>query len=291
LDYLIYLFIFIAGSAIKLGLGGHEPLVAGALAAVCAWAVEPYAARKFLFLAVLVALFPAADQLALVCLAAAAGLLPRCARGDNAVSFLAGLLGALAICLSPGCWPLVVAGYGALLLGWLTGRPAVLLVSAGAGVFDLLGMILAFHPPHGGYPVLATGQNSLLFLALGFAMLAGGALCWRLTDRPHVRPLGSLVVGALLLGWVVWWFRVGGRLPVPGLAWVALPPAVYAAWRGFSAKRGRLLWVYLAVCLVLAGLAGWGPVGAVGLAMLAPLAVSEAALRLQKPAPKAPWAV
>ncbi len=257
---------------------------------VCAWLVEPFVTWRLLVLAAPALLVPATPGLVL--LTAAVGCLLRSYQGDNGYAFAAGLLAGLAVWLAPPLFPFIIAGYGALFLHWVKSPPAVLLAAAGAGVFDVLGFATAINPPHGGYQIISATHVSVLYAAMGLALLITGGACWQMENKMvrHAKWLGLGLLIALVAVWGLGFHLAGGRVALHGVAWLAALPAALAAWRAFG-RRGRAQWTYLAACLLLAGLAGQAAAVLIGLAVLLPLAGSEFWLRLTKPASKLPWAV
>jgi hypothetical protein len=73
------------------------------------------------------------------------------------------------------------------------------------------------------------------------------------------RPTRAFVACAAVAAWSVVWFSIGLARPTPALiGWlasaVAVPIAVRASWR--AGQAGRTLWRYVAVGVLLDGLAG-----------------------------------
>ena len=141
------------------------PLGVGFLGTVLAWAVEPFAARKYLWTAAVAAAAAAGDAddrgagcCALPCAAAGDdradwGFVARAWQADSWSGFLAGVSGGFAIWLTPETMPFVLMAYVALLIRWLQIRMGATLLTCAAGFFDVLGFALAIDPPQGGYGV------------------------------------------------------------------------------------------------------------------------------------------
>jgi len=271
--------LFVAGVALG-------PLSVGLLGMVLAWAVEPFAARGYLWsAAVAAALLPGLLTFAapgvvhyhillLLLIALTAGLALRTGADDNWLGFLAGLAGGFAIWLTPETMPFVLMVFAGLLLRWWRVRIGLTLVSCAAGFFDVLGFALAIDPPEGGYGVPEIDRLSLVYVALALLLLAGTAVLWRFESRVK-RGRGPLGLGLMAAVPGVWawcfpkvamgpygvlppdemhkFFGVMLELqPVRGAAAVAyLAPGVLAL--GFAlvkarAARGRWLWLYVAAC-------------------------------------------
>ncbi|MGE4482904.1 hypothetical protein [Acidocella sp.] len=194
------------------------PLGVGWLGVSLAWAVEPMALRRHLWSAAAAsALLPAIASIALpgvvhyhVALLAlitlTAGCVLRAVRDNVWYGFLAGVCGGFAIWMTPETMPFVLMAYGALALRWLYARNAVVLLATGAGCFDVLGAGLFVDPPAGGYGVPEIDRLSYVYLALGLILLASATLLLRVQQARHARwrgPLGLLVMGLPLLGWML----------------------------------------------------------------------------------------
>jgi hypothetical protein len=280
------------------------PLCVGGLSALCAWAVEPFAPRRVLPLAVLT-LVPfllltgtaapgivSPALLALVCLATAAGCVVRSHEPENGLPFLAGLLAGAAIWLTPTVLPLVAAGFGILLLRRWKAPPGAHLVSAGAGVLDMVGIGFVLDPPVHDYFGTDPQRLSLVYVAFGMALLLAGAGAWQLERRFPLRRARWLGV-ALSLGlagvWLALFIVCGGRLTWPDqIAVAAIPAALYAGGRAYTARRGRAVWGFTAFCLALCAAAGLTGPAAAALAGLLPLAATDIWLRATTK-PKSPW--
>ncbi len=292
-----------------LGYAGlaFAPLCAGGLGSVCAWAVEPFAARRLLVFSLLAAVgFLFFDGIAvpgvvspwllsLVCLTGATGFLLRSYEPDNGPGFLAGLLSGFAVWLTPLAVPVVMAGFGAMMLRRWRAAPGALLATAGAGVLDVLGIGFTVDPPLGGYFGTDPYRMSLITVAFGLALLIGGAACWRLELKFLVRRarwMGAGVMAGLATLWTIGFYLAGGRILLPH---PVLLPAVfglaYTVWLAFSVRRGRAVWVYASLSLLAAAATGLQGVCIAAFALLVPLAGTELWRHLTKPPPKSPFGV
>jgi hypothetical protein len=266
------------------------PLGVGALGAVLAWAVEPFAARRYLWAAavaasVLPGLFTIAlpgvvhyHVLLLAMIALTAGFVARAWQDDNWSGFLAGVSGGFAIWLTPETMPFVLMAYAALLIRWLKIRMGATLTACAAGFFDVLGFALAIDPPEGGYGVPEIDRLSYVYVLLGLGLLAGAGVLWRLESRIPAwrRPVGVAIMAAIMAGWITLFPKVAmgpyGIMPAddmrkffgviqeqqPVRGWdllIFLAPGglalAYALWRIF-AGRARVLWLYMAACTLVA---------------------------------------
>jgi hypothetical protein len=297
------------GWAKALGYAGlaFAPLCAGGLGVVCAWAVEPFAARRLLVFSLLAAValvffdglaVPGVVSpwlLSLVCLTGATGFLLRSYEPDNGPGFLAGLLAGFAVWLTPLAVPVVMAGFGAMMLRRWRAAPGAQLATAGAGVLDVLGIGFTVDPPLGGYFGTDPYRMSLITVAFGFLVLIGGAACWRLELkflRRRARWLGLGVMAGLAALWTGGFYLAGGRIL---FSLPAVFPAVfaiaYAAWLAFSLPRSRAIWVYTVLCLLAAAATGLQGVCIAAFAILVPLAGTELWRYVTKPPPKSPFGV
>jgi hypothetical protein len=275
--------LFIAGAMLG-------PLGVGALGAVLAWVVEPFAARRYLWTAaVAAAILPGLLTFAapgvvhyhillLVLIAATAGLVARAWMDDTWPAFLAGLSGGFAIWLTPETMPFILMCFAALMLRWTQWRMGGTLTACAAGFFDVLGFALFIDPPAGGYGVPEIDRLSYVYLVLALLLLAGTAgLWWMETHMKRYRVPAGLALMAVVLGiWVAAFPHVamgpygimspdemhkffGVMLelqPVHGASAVAYlaPGALALAFALAQARqaRGRLLWLYVAACSAVA---------------------------------------
>jgi hypothetical protein len=192
------------------------PLSVGFLGIVLAWVVEPFAARKYLWTAaVAAAVLPGLLTIAvpgvvhyhillLAMIALTVGLVARAWQGDSWPGFLAGLSGGFAIWLTPETMPFVLMAYAALLMRWLSIRMGGTLMACAAGFFDVLGFGLTIDPPQGSYGVPEIDRLSLVYVALGMALLAGTGVLWRLEIKQMKwrRPAGVALMAGVMLGWI-----------------------------------------------------------------------------------------
>ncbi|MDE8347168.1 MAG: hypothetical protein POH28_13495, partial [Acidocella sp.] len=192
------------------------PLSVGALGAVLAWVIEPFAARGYLWTAafaaaslpgILTFAVPGVVHyhiLLLVLIALTVGYSLRAWRGDVGQGFLAGISGGFAIWLTPETMPFVLMAFAALLIRWLSTRLGSTMTACAAGFFDVLGFALVIDPPHGGYGVAEIDRLSLVYVLLGFLLLAGCGALWWLEVRKlrYARALGLGLMAILMLGWV-----------------------------------------------------------------------------------------
>jgi hypothetical protein len=201
-------------SAMRALIGGITGAgIAGLLGVALAFAVEPFAARKFLWvLPVAVCLLPALAGLAavaaavLMLLVLCAGCLARADRHDTAWNFAGGLAGGLAVCLAPAALPLVSLGLGLAWLRWLLAPAGAGLMACGAGLFDALCFVFALHKPPGGYGVVTADRLSIVYVLFGLVWLLIGGLAWRLPvtmTAGRRRAVGVAATVLLLPGWAV----------------------------------------------------------------------------------------
>jgi len=323
--------LFVAGVALG-------PLGVGVLGTALAWAVEPFAARRYLWSAALAAaMLPGLLTVALpgivhyhilllAMIALTAGFTARAWRDDRWAGFLAGVSGGFAIWLTPETMPFVLMAYAALLLRWWEARNATTLVATAAGCFDVLVVALFVDPPYGGYGVPETDRTSLVYVAMALLFLAGASALTRLESRLKRGrgPAGVAVLAVLLAGWVAAFPKVAEgpygilppdqaraffgviteQMPVHGAGlFIFLFPGAcavaYALWRAagggqtgrldvpgalMQPRRGRVVWLYLALCGAVALALGAGFLLFAGFsaafaAALLPVALSELSLR------------
>jgi hypothetical protein len=193
------------------------PLGVGALGVSLAWAVEPVSLRRHLWTAAAAAaILPALASIALpgvvhyhvallVLIALTAGCVLRAAREDIGFGFLAGVAGGFAIWMTPETMPFVLMAYAALALRWLKVPNATTLLATAAGCFDVLGFGLFVDPPYGGYGVAEIDRLSYVYVTMGLILLASAALLLRVQAQAKNwrGPLGLLVMGLPLLGWII----------------------------------------------------------------------------------------
>ena len=193
------------------------PLGVGALGVSLGWAVEPVSLRRHLWAtAAAAAILPALASIALpgvvhyhvallALIALTAGCVLRAARENTWFGFLAGLSGGFAIWMTPETMPFVLMAYAALALRWLKARNATTLLATAAGCFDVLGIGLFVDPPFGGYGVPEIDRLSYVYVTMALVLLASAALLLRVQARSKSwrGPLGLLVMGLPLLGWII----------------------------------------------------------------------------------------
>ncbi len=300
------------------------PLGVGALGTALAYAVEPFTAAEFLYAApVAAALLPGLSTFAapgvvhyhtllLALIALTAGLAVRAWWGDRFYGFLSGVAGGFAIWLTPETMPFVLMVYAALLIRWWQGGFGLVLVTTAAGLIDVLGFALAIDPPQGGYAVPEIDRLSIVYVVMGLLFLAGAAAMFQLEQRKvrRWRGLGLALLSLLFVGWIAAFPRVamgpygimsaadmhrffGVMLELQPLHWpqlvLYLTPGglalLYVLWRA-KAQRGRLIWLYLALCTAIALWLGAKFILFVGFApgvaaALLPVALGEVSLRWQ----------
>ncbi len=195
---------------------GSGPVIAGLLAVSLTYAAEPFAARKFLFLVPVGLCLPALQNYAepgaithhvllLVLLAFTAGLVIRAWDGSVGRYFAAGLSGGVAVWLTPETMPFVLLSFGVLFLHWVERPQGAGMAALGAGFFDVLGFALGIDPPVGGYGIVEIDRLSVVFVGLGFSLLLGGILLWRLARLKNIamrRAAGIAGVILLLACWL-----------------------------------------------------------------------------------------
>lgn len=192
------------------------PVIAGVLAVALAYAAEPFAARRFLWLVPVCLGLPGLRNYAgpgfvthhillLAMIGFSAGLVMRAWDGDIGRYFAAGLSGGLAIWLTPETMPFIMLCFGLLLSRWVEKPTGAGMAALGAGCFDVLCFGLAIDPPVGGYGVAEIDRLSIVYVGLGLALLCGGVLLWRLQAMRQValrRAAGLAGVGLLLACWL-----------------------------------------------------------------------------------------
>jgi hypothetical protein len=232
------------------------PLGVGFLGAVLAWAVEPFALRRYLWSAALAAaVLPGVVTIAvpgvvhyhvllLAMIALTAGFTLRAWRGDSWAGFLAGLSGGFAIWLTPETMPFVLMAYASLMLKWLEAPDAPVLLTTAAGCFDVLAVALFVDPPSGGYLVPEVDRLSCVYAVMALLFLAGAAILSRLQKMRRWRGLTGFAVLAVLFG--VWVAAFPGVVLGP---YGILPPDEAKAFFGVITEqmpvRGRELVVFL----------------------------------------------
>jgi hypothetical protein len=198
------------------------PLTVGGLGATLAYAVEPFAGRRFLWsAAVAAAVLPGILTFAvpgvvhyhillLVLIALTAALVARAWPGHSGYGFLAGISGGFAIWLTPETMPFVLMAFAALLLRWLHHRIGATLLACAAGFVDVLVFGLTIDPPQGGYGVPEIDRLSLVYALLGLLLLAGTGALWRLDKYPETwrRWAGLALMAGLLAAWVAMFPKV-----------------------------------------------------------------------------------
>ena len=251
------------------------PLGVGFLGAVLAWAVEPFAFRRYLWTAaVAAALLPGFASAAvpgvvnyhillLAMIALTAGFVARAWRDDRWAGFLAGVSGGFAIWLTPETMPFILASFAALLLRWMQARNALVILSTAAGCFDVLGLALLLDPPEGGYFRPEVDRVSIVFVVMALAMLVGAMCLLRLERLRRWRALAGFAAMAVPLAlWVALFPHVAmgpyGLMPADWRhaffgVMIELQPlrrlemvvfllpglcaVVYALWRAFAPER------------------------------------------------------
>lgn len=192
------------------------PVIAGLLAVALAYAAEPLAARRFLWLMPVCLALPALlnyagpgfvthHVLLLAMTALTAGLVMRAWDGDIGRYFAAGISGGFAIWLTPETMPFIMLCFGLLLFRWVEKPSGAGMAALGAGFFDVLCFGLAIDPPVGGYGAAEIDRLSIVYVGLGLALLCGGVLLWRLQALRGLalrRAAGLAGVGVLLACWL-----------------------------------------------------------------------------------------
>ncbi len=206
--------LYVAGVALG-------PLGAGALGVACAWAAEPFAARRYLWAAVAAAaMLPAMlyfdapgvvhyHTLLLALIVLTAGCVARAWQDDVTYGLLAGVSGAFAIWLTPETMPFVLMAFAALLIRWVQAPLWRTIAACAAGFFDVLSVALIVDPPQGGWGMPEIDRLSLVYVVLAMLLLAGAAGLWALETRGTGRGkmwrrgLGVALMAALVAVWVV----------------------------------------------------------------------------------------
>ncbi len=248
--------------------------------------------------------------LALALIALSAGAMIRAWRDESGFGFISGLAGGLAVWLAPQTLPLALLIYPVLGLRWLESRNGLVLMATAAGLFDVLCLALLISTPPSGYATLALTRLSWVHVLLALLLLAtSGILTWLQNRLRRGRgPLGLALLVLLPAGWFAVFpqallLPLAGPRPSGNLAALLFPAAcalAYALWRAWRRprpwadtpsllapsllgppKHGRALWLYLAVCAMLALVltpraALCAAVGALGAAGLLPVALSAA---------------
>ena len=195
--------LFVAGVALG-------PLGIGCLGVALAWALAPLTAPGWRWTAPLLAGVSApildyglpgvVHHHILLALAAVmvAGWCGRANATGAVAGWYAGLWGAVGIWLSPETMPFTLAGFGAMGIGWMQGRPAstVALRAGGTALLLAVAAILAVDPPYGGIGAVQIERVSVVYLALGLATAAIGWALWAI-DRARLRPAARIAAGLL----------------------------------------------------------------------------------------------
>ncbi len=299
------------------------PIGTGLLGVALAFAAERFVLRGLLWILPLsAALLPALQNYAmpgtvthhvllLAAIAATAGLVVRAWDGDSGWNFLAGLAGGFAVWLTPETMPFVLLCYGILFLHWLEIAEGAALAACGAGFFDVLGFGLAIDPPYGGYGVVETDRLSVVFVALGIALLLIGAALWRLErvkSFPLRRAAGIAVAVAVFAAWLALFPKIllgpyGLMSPADAklffgqieemqpaapdvtsfaFLWPGMLALVIAAVRALQSRDWR--WWYVFACLCLACVLGvkflrFAPVASAAAAILVAIAATRVSVR------------
>jgi hypothetical protein len=215
------------------------PLAAGVLGVSVAFAVEPFAPRRFLWSGVVAAIgLPgivvfglvgmAHERLFLLAMIAlTGGFAARAWEGETGPAFLAGICGGLAVWLTPVALPFVLMIFAAMLGRWLVLPSGGVMAAGAAGFADVIGFGFTIDPPPGGYAVAATGRLSVVHVALALLLLAGALGLWRLERYG---------------GWRRWRFWAGAGMAALPAIWLALFPAVARGWFGLMAQPPPLRW-------------------------------------------------
>ncbi len=300
------------------------PIGTGLLGVALAFAAERFVLRGLLWVLPLsAALLPALQNYAepgtvthhvllLAVIAFTAGLVVRAWDGDTGWNFLAGLAGGFAVWLTPETMPFVLLCYGVLLLRWVEAPEGAGLAACGAGFFDVIGFGFAIDPPYGGYGVVETDRLSVVFVALGLALLLIGAGLWRLArvkNMPLRRAAGLAVAVALFAAWLALFPKIllgpyGLVSPADAklffgqieemqpaapdvtsfaFLWPGMLALVVAVMRGVESRDWR--WWYVFACLCVAVVLGvkflrFAPVSSAMAAVLVAIALTRVSVRL-----------
>lgn len=269
------------------------PLGCGALAVAAAWAVEPWALRRALWLVPLLSvlglgvtgqLTPARVDNTLPLLALLAlmgGCVLRAVRESLGFGFCAGLAGGFAIWLTVQAVPFVGLAYAALVVRWFYARNATILLAMAAGVFDVLCVGLFVDPPLAGYGTPDPARLSYIYLILGLAMMASAACLPRLQHvvKTGRAPLGAVVVVLPLMVWAAV-FHITAPVMI-GISAQSSPLflvcgalatlyAIFSLWWAARTRRfvsplpvflghtrhGPIAWAYVGFCVALMTLVG-----------------------------------
>ncbi len=228
------------------------PLAVGALATAVVWAVAPYAARGWRWLAALA--LPMALPVAgygipgvvhhhiLLAVAAvmAAGWAVRAATLGAPAGWRTGLWAGVGIWLSPETMPFSLMAIGGIGVAWLltpaNPQPGRALLAAGPGFLLVVGLAFAVDPGAEGWWASALDRVSWLFIGLALAVCAiglGAHAIDRAAPAMRLRVALAAALTAVALG-----------------AWLAAFPAVLRGPEGIIADpRGAAFWTHISEML------------------------------------------
>jgi len=193
------------------------PISVGLLGALLGFAVAPLTRGRFLWAAAMVApLLPGIREFAtfgvihyhiaqVVLVALMAGCVLRATAGDRAWALGAGISGGFAIWMMPETMPWVLLAEAGLGWAWLFRPIGGAVMLSGIGFFATILGGLAIDPPDGGILAVEIDHLSIVYAALGLAVLATGCVL-ALLDRARISPTQRTVVAiaTALAAFVVW---------------------------------------------------------------------------------------
>jgi hypothetical protein len=193
------------------------PISTGMLGASVGFAIARSTQRQFLWAAAIaVPLLPGIRefstpgmihyhiaQIALVALTAGCTL--RGAGGHRAWALGAGIAGGFAIWMMPETMPWVLLAEVGLGWAWLFRPTGAAMIANGVGFCVTLAIALALDPPHGGVFMVEFDRLSIVYAALGVAVLAT-TVCLAILDRMMLSPArrAGLGIAAAVAAFAAW---------------------------------------------------------------------------------------
>jgi hypothetical protein len=193
------------------------PITAGLLGMALVFAAAPFSERRFLWTTPVIGmLLPGIRGFAsfgivhyhIIMLAAAAltaGLAWRARAGDRATAFAAGIAGGIAIWIMPETMPFVLLAYVVLGWRWFFAPIGAAMVWLGLGFAAMLAVGTGIDPPHGGVFIPEIDRISIVYAALGLAVLVVALLlAWLDRLKLAAAPRAATGLVAALSGFAIW---------------------------------------------------------------------------------------
>ena len=193
------------------------PISVGLLGVLLGFAVARLTQGRYLWAGAMVApLLPGIREFAtfgvihyhiaqIVLVALMAGCVLRATTGDSAWALAAGISGGLAIWMMPETMPWVLLAEAGLGWAWLFRPIGGAVMLSGIGFFATIVGGLAIDPPEGGALAVEIDHLSIVYAALGLAVLATGCVL-ALLDRAQLPPAKrtGLAVATAVAAFVMW---------------------------------------------------------------------------------------